>query len=68
VISKLGQGGFANVLLVKDGNQQAALKVLRTSTGATITSALCKFSNAPAQAPEVALFREARALKHARHP
>jgi hypothetical protein len=72
VASKLGQGGFADVLCVKDAyanQQQAALKVLRPSPAAC--SGMCeagRCSHGPAQAPEVSLFREARALKHAKHP
>lgn len=63
------------MLLLKDAcapdqQQQLALKVLRSTTACTdvecIASGTC--THAPTQAPEVVLFREARALKHARHP
>lgn len=59
VVAKVGSGAFADVLHLRDlvSKQDCALKVLQPS--------------APHPAglqPEVALFREARALKHAQHP
>lgn len=69
VTSKLGQGGFADVVCVKDvaSQQSSALKVLRTSTIPGL-AALSGPAVHAQQAPEVSLFREARALKHGRHP
>lgn len=71
VVSKLGQGGFCDVLCVKDAEQQQhhALKVLKANQQLCCAKAggqQC--SHAAAQSPEVSLFREARALKHAKHP
>jgi serine/threonine protein kinase len=80
VASKLGQGAFADVLCVKDAehNQQlAALKVLKPPpaalpAGLALPGApvqrMTSFNSPGAQAPEVSLFREARALKHSKHP
>lgn len=80
VASKLGQGAFADVLCVKDAarsQQLAALKVLKPvpaplPPGLAVPGALVQrassFNSPGAQAPEVSLFREARALKHSKHP
>uniref|UniRef100_A0A383VJ07 Protein kinase domain-containing protein n=1 Tax=Tetradesmus obliquus TaxID=3088 RepID=A0A383VJ07_TETOB len=59
VVSKLGSGAFADVLRVKDlrGGRDCAVKVLRPAA-----------AHPAGLQPEVALFREARALKHAKHP
>jgi len=73
VTSKLGQGGFCDVLCVKDASGRlSALKVLKSSTNICTSPAACaeagRCSHAPAVSPEVCLFREARVLKHAKHP
>ncbi|KAF8055467.1 rckA [Scenedesmus sp. PABB004] len=62
VASKLGAGSFADVLRVRDAEAGAerALKVLRPPAAGAGAAAHGLHS-------EVALFREARALKHARH-
>jgi serine/threonine protein kinase len=59
VVCKLGSGAFADVLRVKDlaGGRDSAVKVLRPAA-----------AHPAGLQPEVALFREARALKHAKHP
>lgn len=73
VTSKLGQGGFCDVLCVKDASGRlSALKVLKSTTNTCTSPAACaeagRCSHAPAVSPEVCLFREARVLKHAKHP
>lgn len=74
VVGKLGQGAFAEVLRVRpvgastapggrtSASRDLAFKVLKPAdaTGAG--------GGAPGVTPCVLLFREARALKHARHP
>ncbi|KAF6255280.1 kinase-like domain-containing protein [Scenedesmus sp. NREL 46B-D3] len=59
IVSKLGSGAFADVLRVKDlsGGRDCAIKLLRPTA-----------AHPAGLQPEVALFREARALKHAKHP